>query len=151
MIINTITKGILSLIQSKLSKSGGTMTGPLYLSGQPSTNLQAATKGYADTKSPIVIPVVSITNDTVLTSSHCGRHLVCAGSSNVQFIVPGGLFVGWNCTIENISSGSISIASDNYLINGESNKTVYVGPRYKGSVSVIILTDNDCSIQGGLL
>ena len=32
-----------------LPKSGGTMTGPIILPGSPSTEFQAATKGYVDT------------------------------------------------------------------------------------------------------
>lgn len=35
--------------KSKLSLSGGTMTGPLILSGSPTVALSAATKGYVDT------------------------------------------------------------------------------------------------------
>jgi hypothetical protein len=36
-------------INDLLEKSGGTMTGPLTLSGAPASNLQAATKAYVDT------------------------------------------------------------------------------------------------------
>lgn len=45
---NTQVNANTSAIATKLDKSGGTLTGPLILSGTPTTDLQAATKAYVD-------------------------------------------------------------------------------------------------------
>lgn len=46
--LDGVTSAIQTQIDSKLSKSGGTMTGDLTLAGAPSADLHAATKAYVD-------------------------------------------------------------------------------------------------------
>ena len=48
--LDGVTSNIQTQLNSKLSKSGGTMTGALTLSGDPTSNLHAATKQYVDTE-----------------------------------------------------------------------------------------------------
>lgn len=45
-----------------LPKSGGTMTGPLTLKGEPTADLQAVTKKYVDDKAPLIIDTKNISN-----------------------------------------------------------------------------------------
>jgi len=47
-IINTAE--IQKLKKAKLDKKGGTVTGPLYLQGNPTDNFEAVNKGYLDTE-----------------------------------------------------------------------------------------------------
>ena len=49
--VETFATGGSTVDPSKVLKSGDTMTGPLILSGEPSTGLQAATKSYVDSHS----------------------------------------------------------------------------------------------------
>ena len=46
--LNGVSDPIQPQLDSKVNKSGGTMTGPLILSGAPTNNLEAATKQYVD-------------------------------------------------------------------------------------------------------
>lgn len=49
-------------LEDYLPKSGGTMTGALILKGEPTADLQAATKKYADDKAPLIIDTKNISN-----------------------------------------------------------------------------------------
>lgn len=49
--LSGVTSAIQTQLNNKLSLSGGTLTGPLTLSGNPTSNLHAATKQYVDNKS----------------------------------------------------------------------------------------------------
>lgn len=67
-----VQAALLELDTLKLSKSGGTMTGPLYVSGDPAAALEVATKNYVDSLvsgllwlSPISF--VNIISDTLTT------------------------------------------------------------------------------------
>lgn len=46
--VSGVTSGVQAQLNSKLSLSGGTMTGPLVLAADPTTSFQAATKQYVD-------------------------------------------------------------------------------------------------------
>lgn len=46
--LSGVTSGVQSQIDSKLSTSGGTMSGPITLSGAPTLDMHAANKGYVD-------------------------------------------------------------------------------------------------------
>lgn len=65
---------------SKLSLSGGTMTGSLILSGAPSTTLEAATKGYVDSK----LPVASTTDPLMDGSASAGESADYARADHVH-------------------------------------------------------------------
>lgn len=49
-------------LEDYLPKSGGTMTGALILKGEPTADLQAATKKYVDDKAPLIIDTKNISN-----------------------------------------------------------------------------------------
>lgn len=49
-------------LEDYLPKSGGTMTGALTLKGEPTADLQAATKKYVDDKAPLIIDTKNISN-----------------------------------------------------------------------------------------
>lgn len=55
-------------VSGKLDKSGGTMTGPLTLSGAPTANLHAATKKYVDDSKPT--KTSQLTNDSGYLTAH---------------------------------------------------------------------------------
>lgn len=46
--LNGVTEAVQTQLDSKVSKAGSTMTGPLILAGAPTNDLEAATKHYAD-------------------------------------------------------------------------------------------------------
>jgi len=50
-----VTSAVQTQLDSKLPKSGGTMTGDLVLNADPTANLQAATKNYVDTKDALKV------------------------------------------------------------------------------------------------
>jgi hypothetical protein len=52
-----VDEAITELSQSLLTASGGTLTGPLYLSADPTQPLQAATKHYVDTQVATALPL----------------------------------------------------------------------------------------------
>lgn len=54
--------GVDTKLEDYLPKSGGTMTGALTLKGEPTADLQAATKKYVDDKAPLIIDTKNISN-----------------------------------------------------------------------------------------
>ena len=52
-----VDQSIAELTASQLTASGGTLTGPLYLSGDPTQPLQAADKHYVDTTFALAVPL----------------------------------------------------------------------------------------------
>ncbi len=62
-------QGLAELVNSCLSKSGGTMTGALTLKGAPTADLQAATKKYVDNLAPLTIKASSITSVETMNSA----------------------------------------------------------------------------------
>ena len=56
-------------LENYLPKSGGTMTGALTLKGEPTADLQAATKKYVDDKAPLIIDASSITSAEIANST----------------------------------------------------------------------------------
>lgn len=66
---------------------GGTMTGPLVLSGEPTEDNQAATKGYVDAHSAGVSEMVDITfNDTNVNNYATSRYAKCVKNGSVIMI-----------------------------------------------------------------
>lgn len=56
-------------LEDYLPKSGGTMTGPLTLKGEPTADLHATTKKYVDDKAPLIINAASITSAEKMNSA----------------------------------------------------------------------------------
>jgi len=67
--VDGVTSAIQTQIDSKLSKSGGTMTGLLTLSGDPSTALQAATKQYVDNSDITPVATTSVSGKVTLSDN----------------------------------------------------------------------------------
>ena len=72
-----VDQAISELSQSVLSPSGGNLTGPLFLSGDPTQPLQAADKHYIDTQVATTLPANGCT-------SSIGGNLNCPGSIAAQ-------------------------------------------------------------------
>lgn len=56
-------------LEDYLPKSGGTMTGPLTLKGEPTADLQAVTKKYVDDKAPLVINASTLTDSNSIKNA----------------------------------------------------------------------------------
>lgn len=113
---------IASGLADKLSLTGGTMTGPLTLSGDPTTNLEAVTKQYVDNAiDSIPTPVGTL-----------------AGLSDVNVANKlGGQILGWN--------GSMWVPVNNSGAKGDTGPQGATGP---AGVSIASAT---VSLQGRLL
>ena len=56
-------------LENYLPKSGGTLTGALTLKGEPTADLQAATKKYVDDKAPLIIDSSILTDSNSITNA----------------------------------------------------------------------------------
>lgn len=81
-------------LENYLPKSGGTMTGALTLKGEPTADLQAATKKYVDDKAPLIIDASSITSmettnaalNSIGTASKMKREVLLISGTNVYHL-----------------------------------------------------------------
>lgn len=62
-------QGLAELVNSCLSKSGGTMTGALTLKGEPTADSQAATKKYVDDKAPLILKATDISTTSEVNAA----------------------------------------------------------------------------------
>lgn len=66
-------QGLMEFISNSLSgylpKSGGTLTGALTLKGEPTADLQAATKKYVDDKAPLIIDASTLTDSNSIRNT----------------------------------------------------------------------------------
>ena len=67
-----VDQAIQSITSSTLSPSGGTLTGPLYLSGDPTQSLQAADKHYVDASFSQALPLTGGTLTGPVTATQIG-------------------------------------------------------------------------------
>jgi hypothetical protein len=67
-----VDQSITELTQSLLTASGGSLSGPLYLNGDPSAATQAATKHYVDQEFSQTVPITGATMSGPLTSVQLG-------------------------------------------------------------------------------
>ena len=67
-----VDQAIQSINQNSMTSSGGTLTGPLYLSGDPSQSLQAADKHYVDAEFAEAVPMTGANVTGPLTSVQLG-------------------------------------------------------------------------------
>jgi hypothetical protein len=80
-----VDQSIAALSDSLLEASGGTMTGPLYLSGDPIQELQAADKHYVDESLALAVPLAGGTMTGALaTPAVNGVQAPVAGSPNTS-------------------------------------------------------------------
>ena len=80
-----VDQSIAELEGSMLTASGGTMTGPLYLNGDPTQPMQAATKHYVDTQVGTAVPLAGGNMTGALTTPAVnGVEEPAAGSSQTN-------------------------------------------------------------------
>ena len=80
--IEGIAESAESIAGAALPKSGGTMTGPIVLPGNPSANLQAAPKQYVDQAASAVFPSGGIIMWSGSIANIPAGWLLCNGSNN---------------------------------------------------------------------
>ena len=113
-----VDQAVQSLAQGNLASTGNTLTGPLYLSGDPTQALQAADKHYVDSKFSQAVPITGAALTGPLTSVKLGAAFqvdqfpgadfgaklqACVGTVDAAF--------GGTCDARNFS-GNLSMASD---------------------------------------
>lgn len=110
----TVAAGDDSRLTGALQRSGDTMTGPLALSGNPTNNLHAATKGYVDAKTSACSGVARNGNHT-LTLSDAGTSQEMTSSSSSTLTVPPNSSVafpvGTVVNVEQHGAGQVTIAA----------------------------------------
>ncbi len=67
-----VDQSIAELTQSLLTSSGGTLSGPLFLNGDPGQPMQAATKRYVDNEFSMAVPLTGAVMSGPLTSVQLG-------------------------------------------------------------------------------
>jgi hypothetical protein len=67
-----VDEAIAELTSSEITSSGGTLSGPLYLSGDPTQPLQAADKHYVDTEVAADLPLTGGTLSGPITATQIG-------------------------------------------------------------------------------
>lgn len=155
-------------LNNSLDKTGDTMTGPLTLSGAPSSNLHAATKAYVDSlvggvsavPSGIISmwsgSIASVPSGWALCDGTSGtpdlrdRFVVGAGSSYAVAATGGSkdaIVVEHNHTSVSTSlSGSVTGISETYNANGSASGVFSKLTGYNQSLTTI---DNDSGNTGG--
>ena len=92
--VQGLTEFISNSLSGYLPKSGGTLTGDLILKGEPTADLQAATKKYVDDKAPLIINASSITSmettnsvlNSIGTASKMKREVLLISGTNVYHL-----------------------------------------------------------------
>ncbi|MGB6973964.1 MAG: glycosyl hydrolase family 28-related protein [Terracidiphilus sp.] len=79
-----VDQAIANISQSGLASSGGTLSGPLYLAGDPSASLQAADKHYVDTAIAQTVPLSGAT----LTGALSGPSVRASVNSQINVMAP---------------------------------------------------------------
>lgn len=69
MAVNGILLGVDTNSNKYLPLTGGTMTGSLILKGEPTADLQAATKKYVDDTAPLIIDASTLTDSNSITNT----------------------------------------------------------------------------------
>ncbi|HVC45997.1 MAG TPA: glycosyl hydrolase family 28-related protein [Terracidiphilus sp.] len=121
--IHTVSKAyvdqaIANISQSGLAPTGGTLTGPLYLAGDPTASLQAADKHYVDTSVAQTVPLSGAT----LTGALSGP-AVSASVNNVINVMAPPYNAKGDCTTDD--QAAIQAALTTAQANTSSNTVVY--------------------------
>lgn len=93
-----------------LAKSGGTMTGSLVLNGEPTTDLQAATKSYVDNLAPLVYTTSELDSDTAINAAI--EAINNQETANAMIIDSNGLYY---VTFANVYSAIFACIMDGYI------------------------------------
>ncbi len=125
-----VDQAVSQATQSELSVSGGSLTGPLYLSGDPTIPTQAADKHYVDSEFSLALPLSGGTLSGPVTATRIGAIYQVdqlPGSdfgAKLQACVNGlNSTYGGTCDARNFS-GSLSMAAN--LTIATANATVYL-------------------------
>lgn len=87
--LQNLAKNANTLAAAALPKSGGTMTGNLVLKGNPTANLQAATKQYVDNSTTPAVLHVLVGSGNTVTATRNGKTLsAIAGSDGFATLYP---------------------------------------------------------------
>ena len=154
-----VDQAIQSVAQGNLTSAGGQLTGPLYLTGDPTQALQAADKHYVDTAIAQAVPLTGGTVTGPLTAQQLGaayqvdqfpgadfgaKLQACLAAINSTY--------GGTCDARNFS-GDVSMASD--LIFSKPNTSVMLPCATISTAKQIIVTAGTrnvslrgCSLRG---
>jgi len=113
-----VDQAIQSVAQGNLTSTGGQLTGPLYLTGDPTQALQAADKHYVDTMLAQAVPLAGWAVTGPLTAKQLGAAYQVDQFSGADFgaklqacLAAINNVYGGTCDARNFS-GNVSIASD---------------------------------------
>lgn len=154
-----VDQAVQSVAQGNLTSTGGQLTGPLYLTGDPTQPLQAADKHYVDTSAALALPLTGGTVTGSLTAKQIGGAYQVDQFAGVDFGAKlqaclGGLnnAYGGTCDARNFS-GNVSMASD--LIIATANAVVMLPCATISTAKQIVVTAGTrnvslrgCSLRG---
>ncbi len=144
-----VDQAIAELSQSALSATGGTLTGPLYLSGDPTQPLQAADKHYVDTQTAAAEasawPGLVLRADEFAGTDIGARIQACVNALSATY--------GGTCDARNFT-GSLTMASNLTIATG--NVAVLLPCATITTASQIVVTAGTrnvalrgCALRGG--
>lgn len=119
--INTTIQEILGTFNNYLPLAGGTMTGPVTLAGDPTAELQAATKKYVDEHGA---SIPAITEETLITDIGSGFYLVLSNGHKIPIMIgligPKGFIYSQGSfhIVENVVDMRIKDLTSQYLLYG---------------------------------
>ncbi len=155
-----VDQAIASAALSQISPSGGTLTGPLYLSGDPTQPLQAADKHYVDESSALAVPLTGGTLTGPLTSVQLGALYQADQFPGADFGAKLGACLsglsatnGGTCDARNFT-GTLSMGSNLAISTG--NVTVFLPCATISTANQVIVTAGTrnvtlrgCALRGG--
>jgi len=126
--------------------SGGLTTDNLWVSnGATFGGAVSSNTGYQITSTAIN----SLTGTSYsLTSADNGKIVTSSSSSSVTLTVPSGLVIGFNATVIQIGTGSVSITGSGVTLNSFENKLRIAGQH--GAVGIISYASNTFNVAGAL-
>jgi hypothetical protein len=155
-----VDEAIAELSSGEITSSGGTLSGPLYLSGDPTQPLQAADKHYVDTEVAADLPLTGGTLSGSMTATQIGALYQVDQFAGADFGAKlasclGGLSAtyGGNCDARNFS-GSLSMGSN--LTIATSNTTILLPCATIATANRVIVSAGTrnvalrgCALRGG--
>jgi hypothetical protein len=131
-----------------LLKSGGTMTGDLVLSGDPSLANGAANKNYVDAKAPLLATFVTdATTARTLTASDANKTILFTSGSAVTLTINAStdLPVGSRVDIVQDGAGVLTVTASSATVAGAEVSTTTgsftIGLQYSAASIICVATD----------
>jgi hypothetical protein len=155
-----VDQAIATVQASELTANGGNLTGPLYLSGDPTTPLQAADKHYVDGQFALALPLAGGAATGPLTAVQLGavyqvdqfpgadigaKIQACVNNLNSTF---GGVCDARNFPGTLTIASNISIATPNAVIDLPC-ATITTGAQFIVTAGTRNVVVNGCGFQGG--